>query len=251
MSAVDFRIRGSETKHEELDEMVFRLERDCWDEYVIDAKRVTDRPLEWVLTPGRYWVEYALLHETGHAFLTWAPNISKRQVPSVDVSNEIIFREPTEVSKRRLFGDDTEAYFPLILDEANASSSVFLWSEFDRQRLLVDPVPTFHWGDGFRELLNSFEMLRSQRGFAVGAKVAYYYTGESDEEAKWTEEKNQRRCDLVEKEIDGTLSPEEAVELENLQQEMLAYRREIAPLPIEEARRVHDALLKRAAEKKE
>ena len=46
----------------------------------------------------------------------------------------------------------------------------------------------------------------------------------------WTNEKNQRRCLLVDKEIDGTLSPTEHAELEQLQSEMLAYRRKVAPL---------------------
>ena len=52
----------------------------------------------------------------------------------------------------------------------------------------------------------------------------------------WTDEKNQRRCLLVDKEIDGTLSLEERAELEQLQSEMLAYRQEVAPLPITELR---------------
>jgi len=53
----------------------------------------------------------------------------------------------------------------------------------------------------------------------------------------WTDEKNARRCDLIDKEIDGRLTLQEAVELARLQSEMLAYRRRVAPLPIGDARR--------------
>jgi len=50
-------------------------------------------------------------------------------------------------------------------------------------------------------------------------------------ESTWTDEKNSRRCDLIDKEIDGRLTLQEAVELARLQSEMLAYRRKLAPLP--------------------
>lgn len=63
---------------------------------------------------------------------------------------------------------------------------------------------------------------------------------------EWTEEQNQRRCELVDKEIDGTLTDEDAVELEHLQSTMLAYRRRLAPLPLKEVRELHQALLEKA-----
>jgi hypothetical protein len=66
---------------------------------------------------------------------------------------------------------------------------------------------------------------------------------------EWTEEKNQRRCDLVDKEIDGTISAVEKVELAQLQAEMLAYRRKVAPLPLEELRKLHQELLRHASDK--
>src|SRR5262245_17637830 len=58
--------------------------------------------------------------------------------------------------------------------------------------------------------------------------------GEDD----WTEAKNARRCALIDKEIAGTLSTEEAAELERLQRAMLRYRRRVAPLLLEDARRL-------------
>ena len=60
--------------------------------------------------------------------------------------------------------------------------------------------------------------------------------------------KNDRRCKLIDKEIDGTLLPTEERELAELQRQMLAYRRKVAPLPLKEAQRVHQQLLEKAAE---
>jgi hypothetical protein len=65
----------------------------------------------------------------------------------------------------------------------------------------------------------------------------------------WTEEKNERRCALIDKEIAGTLTAEEASELNQLQRAMLRYRRRVAPLPLEDARRLHQELLKKAGQR--
>jgi hypothetical protein len=67
-------------------------------------------------------------------------------------------------------------------------------------------------------------------------------------EREWTEKKNQRRCHLVDKEIDGTISVAEKVELDQLQAEMLAYRRKVAPLPLEDLRKLHQELLQQASD---
>ena len=61
--------------------------------------------------------------------------------------------------------------------------------------------------------------------------------------------KNDRRCELIDKEIEGTLHPVEKRELEELQRQMLAYRRKVAPLPLKGAQRLHQQLLKKAAER--
>ncbi len=63
----------------------------------------------------------------------------------------------------------------------------------------------------------------------------------------WTADKNQRRCALVDKEIDGTLSPAEEDELAQLQADMLAYRRHVAPLPLDDLRQLHQQLLRQAS----
>jgi hypothetical protein len=64
---------------------------------------------------------------------------------------------------------------------------------------------------------------------------------------KWTDQKNARRCELIDREIDDVLTPEELVELQQLQDEMLRYQSRVAPWPIQAARRLHKKLLKKAA----
>ncbi len=61
----------------------------------------------------------------------------------------------------------------------------------------------------------------------------------------WTDEKNSRRCYLVDKKIDDSLSDSEESELEELQREMLSFRRKRAPLPLDEVRALHQELLKK------
>ncbi len=74
---------------------------------------------------------------------------------------------------------------------------------------------------------------------------------EKEPQSDWTNEKNHRRCELVDKEIDGTLSPAEKAELEVLQAEMLAYRRKVAPLPLSDLRELHQELLQKFHEQSE
>jgi len=52
----------------------------------------------------------------------------------------------------------------------------------------------------------------------------------------------------VDKDIDGTISLVEKGELDQLQAEMLAYRRQVAPLPLEDLRTLHQQLLRQASE---
>ncbi len=62
-----------------------------------------------------------------------------------------------------------------------------------------------------------------------------------------TEQKNTRRCELIDREIDGVLTPEEVVELRQLQDEMLRYQNKVAPWPTRGARHLHQELFKKAA----
>jgi hypothetical protein len=70
--------------------------------------------------------------------------------------------------------------------------------------------------------------------------------GEQQSGGPWTEAKNARRCALVDREIDGTLTPEEAVELKALQQQVVRERRRLAAVPLEDLRRLHQELLTKA-----
>lgn len=63
------------------------------------------------------------------------------------------------------------------------------------------------------------------------------------QEANWSEQKNVRRCELVDKEIAGNISATEQAELDRLQSDMLAYRRKVAPLPLDDLRELHEQLL--------
>src|SRR6187401_3179041 len=45
----------------------------------------------------------------------------------------------------------------------------------------------------------------------------------------WTDTKNHRRAELVDREIAGTLTPDEAVELADLQGQMIRYVHRVAP----------------------
>ena len=62
----------------------------------------------------------------------------------------------------------------------------------------------------------------------------------------WTEVKNQRRCDLIDRKYAGGFTPAEAVELAQLQEQMLRHRQRVAPSPLEDARRFHQELMTRA-----
>jgi hypothetical protein len=64
---------------------------------------------------------------------------------------------------------------------------------------------------------------------------------------EWTESKNARRFDLIHKKFDSGLTVSETSELELLQAEMLRYRNRVAPLPLEDARKLLGELLLKAA----
>jgi hypothetical protein len=70
--------------------------------------------------------------------------------------------------------------------------------------------------------------------------------GEPGGESRWTRQKNERRCFLIDREIDGTLTREEAAELAVLQEQMLRERRKLTPVPLDQLRRLHQELLAKA-----
>lgn len=66
---------------------------------------------------------------------------------------------------------------------------------------------------------------------------------QESEDETWTEEKNKRRCALIDRKYAGTLTPDLARELARLQSLMLYHRQRIAPLPLEDAERLYEKLL--------
>jgi hypothetical protein len=66
---------------------------------------------------------------------------------------------------------------------------------------------------------------------------------------EWTDERNTRRITLIRKKHAAGLAPGETAELAVLQEQMLRYRQQVAPLPLEDARKLHQELLARAARK--
>ncbi len=73
--------------------------------------------------------------------------------------------------------------------------------------------------------------------------------GQRDE--PWSAEKDARRCELIDKMIQGTLQPAESRELAELQRQALEYFDRVAPPPVEGARRLHERLLKKMRQQKD
>jgi hypothetical protein len=68
------------------------------------------------------------------------------------------------------------------------------------------------------------------------------------EDETWTEAKNQRRCDLIDRKYMGGLTPAEARELTRLQELMVRHRQRVAPLPYDDALRLYKELLARVGD---
>jgi hypothetical protein len=62
----------------------------------------------------------------------------------------------------------------------------------------------------------------------------------------WTDDKNRRRCELIDRQCIVGLSIPEAVELARLQQGMMLHRDHVAPLPLEHVRQLHQELMEKA-----
>ena len=68
------------------------------------------------------------------------------------------------------------------------------------------------------------------------------------QEPEWTEQKNRRRCELLDRKYDHGLSLAEEAELALLQDAMYRFIDKVAPLPLDEARSLHQELLQKAAQ---
>lgn len=96
--------------------------------------------------------------------------------------------------------------------------------------------------------------LATERGGAIvelgGKEVLQVYPaiGNGRKTEEWTDALNDRRCELIDKEVEGSLNAAEQVELENLQEQMLRYRHRIAPLPMAHASLLLEELEKKASQ---
>ena len=68
-------------------------------------------------------------------------------------------------------------------------------------------------------------------------------SGDRPNDGDWSDELNERRIELIDKDIQGNITTGERAELAELQRKAVAYRDRVAPLPIEGARRLHQQLL--------
>jgi hypothetical protein len=69
-----------------------------------------------------------------------------------------------------------------------------------------------------------------------------------EEHRPWSDEKNARRCDLIDRQIEGTIAPEELRELDDLQAQLRRHLDEVAPLDLAAARKIHQQLLQKKRE---
>lgn len=60
---------------------------------------------------------------------------------------------------------------------------------------------------------------------------------------EWSEAKNVRRFELIDKQLAGSISSREAIELATLQREIDRFLARVAPLPIAAARQLHQQLM--------
>ena len=67
----------------------------------------------------------------------------------------------------------------------------------------------------------------------------------------WSEKQNARRCQLIDREIDGALSDDVRAELMSLTDQLREYRRLHAPIPMEGALKLHAELLEKRRRREE
>ena len=65
-------------------------------------------------------------------------------------------------------------------------------------------------------------------------------------DVEWSAAANERRCALIDREIDGILTPDERIELEDLQQQLRRYVNRVAPLPLAYVRQLLEELERKA-----
>ncbi len=101
-------------------------------------------------------------------------------------------------------------------------------------------------GAPVKDFLNNLSISETPTVFEVNGRRVYILVRppvESTTRDEWTSEMNHRRHDLVLKEIAGSLTFDEAVELADLNMIQDRWLDRVAPLPFEHVRRLHDQLV--------
>ena len=70
----------------------------------------------------------------------------------------------------------------------------------------------------------------------------------SNGNGEWTPSDNHRRCDLIDKKFRTGLTPAEAAELASLSAGLRNFMDRVAPVPLDDVRRLHQQLLEKAAD---
>jgi Subtilase family len=117
-----------------------------------------------------------------------------------------------------------------LLDRLNGSAQCFPGSHEADVRLVQAPQPPE--GDSFTPPL-----VKAIEEEEQATKL------DSANDGVWSDELNERRIQLIDKDIQGDITTEEHVELAELQRKAVAHRDREAPLPLEGARRLHQQLL--------
>jgi hypothetical protein len=99
-----------------------------------------------------------------------------------------------------------------------------------------------------RDFLRSLPTDNGETVVVAGGRAVFRIRPAADTAAGWADERNARRFELIDRDLDGTLSPVEAAELESLQVEFRRHRRRVAPLPLGETQRVLAELERKAAD---
>lgn len=77
--------------------------------------------------------------------------------------------------------------------------------------------------------------------------IAYPKPAPDAPDPEWTTADNDRRCDLIDKDLDGLLTPDERLERDTLDARLDRHVDRVAPLPLGPLRKLHQELLEKAA----
>ena len=92
-------------------------------------------------------------------------------------------------------------------------------------------------------ILSVAESATSQAEGAIQAPIGRATRNRSPD-PEWSEAKNARRCELIDRKIQNTISTREAAELDKLQEGLRAYLDRVAPLPMEGPKKLHAELMR-------